>query len=279
MADIAILVFFSLLPAAVFLGISSSQTFFLSYITEESAPKAPRGEGRSVEVTFLALSVLVVPAFLLLLSQGVNIGYIVAFLCTSFSACWAAWCLWGRIGAAAVLALIAINFFGIGAAGGQLWLFNLLAIFAALGAAQLIQSLLSVKMMIVFLVGLVVLDCLLVGSGLLGSALSQMPLPGLIEINPGSWPLYNRVVVDYMLLGAGDLAYAGLLAALAWRYQSAVSLRLATALVYIAAQATLIYFATQIGEPLPATLSGLVALLGFFVLNRYWPGSQSRASS
>jgi hypothetical protein len=208
---------------------------------------------------------LAVPLTLLAFSQNSAVALDLAGLASFVGALWgamrlaSAFGIHAGLGAAAAILAAVIAFSGASGASGAA---NALAVCAGLGAAHLLYIAFSRKALLIFMVAFAAMDVLIVSSGLVTSAIHQLPLVGVFNGSGGRAHVlvFNRVQVKGALLGSGDIAYAALVAAIIGGTNlKRVSAYLSCCLYALAAIA-LAAFATSDNTAVPATAPGVIAL-------------------
>lgn len=232
----------------------------LAFLAASTQPEIPFLKQSSQSAQWLGFVgvLLVVPAFLLLLSMNSSSAYLLGF---AFSAAGA------LCGAYIINRYLLIVAFVLLCFPSSLLTMNVLSIFGGFAAGVLLGNLLSKKLLWWFLLSFAALDCLIVFGGLTEAAVANLPLPGVFSTTDfSSLPIYNRIEVSSMMLGAGDIAYAALVAYAVQRRK--------LFFVYFAATAIFIGFGVAFSLSLPATVPGLVVLLVFKC--EFWVRPQKR---
>jgi hypothetical protein len=247
---------FALLPPAL--------AFALSFL-----PPNTGGEGRVVlspggRRVLLAAVGAVAPAFLWLLAAHPHVAVPVACMLSLTAAAYAAWIALGWAG------VLGAGLLAVGAASGIGWAVNVLSVAAGVGAAVMLARQLPARTLALVLAGFACFDAALVASGLVGGAVGALPALGVLSPaglvdNP---PVFNRVVIDGHLLGAGDVWFGASLGLLLGASGAGVGERAWVCATY-AAGAVLLFAAAAAAEAaVPATIPGSAAVGAWLMARR-----------
>lgn len=206
---------------------------------------------QDIQPLFVVLALIIVPIMLWAFSKSSDSAFVLGFVFSGLSAVWFFWCLKKPLILLALALIIASLTFDP--------LVSVVSLAAGLGAAQLIAS--RMKHLMFFALAFCVLDCVMVFSGLVDAATSQMPLIGGFAV--GDLPLYNHLSIGGYVLGAGDIFFAGIVAFLVQ------SRRKSSATVFLIAQAFLLVLASSEGWSVPATIPGAITLIWFLASCRW----------
>lgn len=208
----------------------------------------------------------VVPLMLLALGTGAPAAMLFGALFSTLAALWGGYAVAGVRGVSVVALLAAAAIWAGGPAA--LWAANLCSVCAGLGGGHLLAGAFPQRALLVFCVAFVVMDILVVGGGLLSGAVNQLPLAGSFGSELADPPLFNRVETGGVLLGAGDITFAALVAMITVGVGLSHRRLLALCGVYLLAMWSLVAYALISLQAVPATLPGLVALAALFALGR-----------
>lgn len=206
-------------------------------------------------VPLLAAGALLVPGSLLLMASGVVSGRWVFFVFSTLGVLAGVYTLLGLRFLPLALVPIVVTWM-LGGDGGLL-AFNVCAILAAIGAGELLASLLRGREL-VFAGALAAIDIVVVSLGLPADAVMPAilgPAPALAATPP----IYAGVAFDGVFLGGIDIALAWLVGSYLRRCRRRTDLRALA--VFFVAQLVMVSAGLLLAIGLPATLPPLAALL------------------
>ncbi len=259
----------ALLPAALVLLVWCRPSFFAN---QQGSVNTNTQTDTSYSLVYIAVCCVAVVLGLIGFSSGLSLWLLVACAVSFGIAMLGAARLGGEMAVALIVALVILALFTTG--GLSIAATNAISVAAGLGAAYLLSKAFDGNKLPIFLGAFAVLDVVVVAGGLPQAAVNT------ISAGIGDWafdlPIFNRISLGSLDLGAMDIAYAVLVASVLIR-QRATRFELSAALVvFTTLQAVAVGYVSSGGEALPATLPGLAAL-GTFAAAR-WAHAEPRAN-
>lgn len=245
---------FVLLPASLLLALSRMPRFFEGSL----AARLSSGGGSKLTLAHALIgALLLLPLSLLALAGGSDLPRYLAFAFSTLGALWGGKRLAGAPGVVAAACFAGLAWL-LAASDLQLLAFDLTSLLAALGGGALLAAALG-RRALPFMLLLFALDCVVVSLGLT----EQVVAPAMLGPSPElalAPPIFAGIAVDGIFLGAIDIAAVVLVAAASRRSKLRLALPLTLATL-LGVQAALVLTGVLSGQPLPATLPALAALL------------------